>query len=137
MRDVHDAARQTELRYAGIPDAFIPFETAAEREGLFEYKHIDVASASGHVAGFCAYSEEEIAWLYVDPLFMRRGIGRKLLRHALETESGVYYAEALVGNIPAVKLYESEGFNVREILSGRMPGNEQYAVSVYCMYRKS
>lgn len=132
---IHDAARKVELKYASLEDAFLPLAAAADKEGLFEYRHIDVALADNRVAGFCAYSETELAWLYVAPEMMRKGIGKRLVSHALEVEKNLYYVETLSGNEPARKLYESFGFSVKEILSGRMPGNEQFPVSVYSMYR--
>lgn len=133
---IHDAARRVELALASLEEAFLPLELVAESEGLFEYKHLDVALVEGRVAGFCAYSEEEMAWLYVAPEMQRRGIGRRLVAHALDTERQLYYVEALYGNEPARRLYESFGFELREILSGKMPGNERFEVRVYSMYRK-
>lgn len=132
---IHDAARKEELRYASLEDAFLPLEAVAAEEGLLEYKHVEVALADNQVVGFCAYSEEELAWLYVAPEMMRKGIGRQLVAHALDTEKALCCVEALLGNEPARKLYESFGFSVKALLSGRMPGNEQFAVHVYSMYR--
>lgn len=110
-------------------------ETVVEEEGLFEYKHVEVALLDEQVVGFCAYSEDELAWLYVRPENMRTGIGKQLVAHALETEKSIYYIEVLFGNEPAKWLYERFGFLEREIISGRMPGNEQFHVKVYGMYR--
>ncbi len=132
---IHDAARKIELQYASLEDAFLPLEAVAEEEGLFEYKHVDVALLDHHVVGFCAYSEEELAWLYVLPEKMRLGIGRQLVAHALDTGKSIHYVETLLGNEPAKRLYESFGFSVKEILSGKMPGNEQFHVKVCSMYR--
>lgn len=132
---IHDEARKIELKLASLEDAFLPLEDVAQEEGLFEYKHIDVASLDNQVVGFCAYSEEELSWLYVLPEKMRLGIGRQLVAHALDTEKSLYYVEALWGNEPAKRLYESFGFSVKEILSGKMPGNERFQVKVYSMYR--
>lgn len=132
---IHDEARKEELKYASLEDAFLPLEIVAEQEGLFEYKHIDVALQDDHVVGFCAYSDEEVAWLYVLPEKKRQGIGRQLVAHALTVEKNISYVEALFGNEPARSLYESFGFSVKEILSGQMPGNEQFTVKVYSMYR--
>ena len=71
---VHDDARLQELRLAGLEEAFLPLEIAAERENLFDYT-LRVAEWDGQIAGFAAYTEDELAWLYVDPAYMRRGIG--------------------------------------------------------------
>lgn len=135
MCQIHDEARKKELEYASLEEAFLPLEIAAEKEGLFEYKHIEVALQDNQVVGFCAYSKDEIAWLYVLPEKMRNGIGKKLVAHALDTEKSIYYVEALFGNEPAKRLYESFGFTVKEVLCGRMPGNEQFQVKVYSMFR--
>lgn len=132
---IHNEARKIELKSASLEEAFLPLEIVAEKEGLFEYKHLDVALEDDHAVGFCAYSEEEIAWLYVLPEKMRQGIGRRLVAHALAAEENLYYVEALCGNEPAKRLYESFGFSVKEILSGQMPGNEPFQVKVYSMYR--
>ena len=88
----------------------MPLEDVAEEEGLFEYKHIDVALLDNQVVGFCAYSEDELAWLYVLPEKMRIGIGKQLVAHALDIEKSLYYVETLLGNEPAKRLYESFGF---------------------------
>ena len=45
----------------------------------------------------------------------------------------IKYVEVLFGNTPAKKLYEKFGFEVVEILSGKMPGNEKYNIKVYSM----
>lgn len=132
---IHDEARKEELAHASLEDAFLPLEAVAEEEGLFEYKHIDVALLDGHAVGFSAYSEEDLGWLYVLPAKKRMGIGRKLVAHALKTEESICYVETLFGNEPAKRLYESFGFAVKEILSGQMPGNERFSVKVYSMYR--
>ena len=36
---IHDAARQTELALAGLPNAFLPLEIAAQREGRVRCLH--------------------------------------------------------------------------------------------------
>lgn len=62
---VHDAARKTELRLAGLEEAFLPLEIAGEREGLFAYPGLFVAEDGGRVRGFAACTEEELACLAV------------------------------------------------------------------------
>ena len=130
---IHDAARRIELKNAGLEEAFLPLVVAAEREDLFAYS-LRVAQFGGVVAGFCAHSQEEIAWLYVAPEFMRKGIGRALVQDALERiEQRPVYLEVLVGNEPARKLYASCGFREESIETGHMPGNEAFCVCVHAM----
>jgi len=135
LAEIHDAARKIELSMASLDAAFLPFTVAVEREDFFAYPHIDVAVAAAEIVGFCAYSADELAWLYVSPQVLRQGIGRKLVEQALDTEPAIKTVEVLVGNEPARKLYETEGFQVREIVKGLMPGNEAFQVSVYRMGR--
>lgn len=72
MCKIHDPARPSELALAGLADAFLPLSIATEREGLFDYR-VYVAEYDGAVTGFIAFSENEIAWLYVDTNYSRRG----------------------------------------------------------------
>lgn len=104
IQRAHDASRQMELTLAGLEDAFLPLKIAAEREALFDYPGIFVAEENGAVVGFAACTEEELAWLYVSPAHMRRGIGRQLMEFVLQQFPKIYYIEALVGNEPAKAL---------------------------------
>lgn len=132
---IHDAARKTELALAGLDAAFLPLKIAAEREDLFDYPALVVAEEDGEVVGFSAFTDEELAWLYVAPERMRQGIGRALSEYALKRFPTIRYIEALKGNIPALRLYESLGFTMKEIVSGKMPGNEEFRVQVYSLER--
>ena len=132
---IHDAARPMELKNAALEDAFVPLAQAAVNEGLFEYE-LRVAELDGTVAGFAAYAEDELAWLYVDPAQMRRGVGRALVESVLaQISQRPVNIEVLAGNEPALRLYESAGFRTVEMLSGRMPGNEAFAVTVHHMQK--
>ncbi|MBD5468479.1 MAG: GNAT family N-acetyltransferase [Lachnospiraceae bacterium] len=127
---IHDRARKIELCLAGLSDAFLPLRVAAECEGLFDYPGLFVAEREGQVVGFTACTEEELAWLYVDPANMRKGIGRILATHAITMFPGIRYIEVLKGNEPAIALYKSLGFRATGIEKGNMPGNECYSVEV-------
>ena len=70
---IHDRARKIELKLAGLEDAFLPLSVAAGREGLFDYPGLFVAEQDGEVVGFAACTEDELAWLYVDPAHLRKG----------------------------------------------------------------
>lgn len=133
---VHDRARRVELRYAGLEDAFLPLRIAAEREDLFAYPGLFVAELGGEIAGFAACTQEELAWLYVDPAHFRKGVGRALAEHALQRFPGIRYVEVLSGNAPAKALYARLGFVTAATERGRMPGNEAFSVQVDCMERR-
>ena len=129
---IHDGARMQELTLAQLAEAFIPLKQAAVSEGLFDYA-VAVAERDGRVAGFVAYTPEELGWLYVAPGCMRQGIGAALVRHALDRRDGPMTLEVLVGNEPARRLYEGCGFRLTDTVTGLMPGNEQFRVTVWCM----
>lgn len=133
---VHDRARRVELRYAGLEDAFLPLRIAAEREDLFAYPGLFVAELGGEIAGFAACTQEELAWLYVDPAHFRKGVGRALAEHALQRFPGIRHVEVLSGNAPAKALYAGLGFVTAATERGRMPGNEAFSVQVDCMERR-
>jgi len=135
VSEIHDASRKIELSMASLDDAFLPFSICAEREDFFDYPHIDVAILDGGIAAFSAYTDDELAWLYVSPEMMRKGIGKRLVEQAIHTEPNIKYIEVLCGNEPARKLYESFGFHVQEVIQGVMPGNESFKVEVYRMCR--
>lgn len=136
LERVHDRARRVELRYAGLEDAFLPLRIAAEREDLFAYPGLFVAELGGEIAGFAACTQEELAWLYVDPAHFRKGVGRALAEHALQCFPGIRRVEVLSGNAPAQALYARLGFVTAATERGRMPGNEAFSVQVDCMERR-
>lgn len=131
LMDIHDRARKMELKCAGLDDAFVPLEEAAVNEGLFDYT-VRVALWGPDVVGFVAYTQEELAWLYTHPDHMRKGIGKALVQYVLEnTRQRPLEIEVLRGNTPALSLYESLGFRSVEIVTGAMPGNERFQVTVH------
>ena len=132
LRAIHDAARRNELALAGLSDAFLPLEVAAGREGLFNYT-LRLAELDGQTAGFAAFTQDELAWLYVDPTLARRGVGRALVEHALAEMGRPVSIEVLAGNAPALALYESCGFCRAETLTGKMPANEDFSVTVHVL----
>ena len=76
---------------------------------------------------FVAYSDEELAWLYVEPKFCIKGVGGALIRHAVADLEPTMAIELLEGNTPALELYLSEGFKLIKRIEGRLEGNEDFA----------
>jgi ribosomal protein S18 acetylase RimI-like enzyme len=134
ITEIHDAARLIELRLTVGEEAFLSLAETAENEGLFSGE-LWVASDDDRLVGFVAVRGDEITWLYVDPAHHRRGVGRALLADAVERCGQVARTETLVGNEPALELYLSEGFEVVEISSGRLTGNERFAAAGYVLVR--
>ncbi len=67
---------------------------------------------------------------------MRQGVGKSLIMHVIENTTRPLELEVLVGNNPALHLYEAMGFETTEICSGVMPGNESFEVTVHSMQQK-
>ncbi|MDY6938880.1 MAG: GNAT family N-acetyltransferase [Cyanobacteriota bacterium] len=124
--EIHDASRLDELGFTVGTDAFLTLAQTAENEGLFDGK-LFVAEVENVVRGFVAYSDEELAWLYVEPPFYRKGVGRALVRHAIADSAPTMEIEMLEGNAPALELYLSEGFKVIKRVEGQLKGNEDFA----------
>jgi ribosomal protein S18 acetylase RimI-like enzyme len=134
--EIHDNARIVELKLAGLSDAFIPLAEAAINEGLFDY-NVFVALVNDKVLGFVAFSDDELAWLYVDPVYKSQGIGKCLVNYVVENiAKRPIYVEVLEKNEPAINLYKSMGFEITDICSGVMPGNELFHVTVCCMLKR-
>jgi [ribosomal protein S18]-alanine N-acetyltransferase len=109
---VHDAARPQELAAGGVdPRAFRPMVEAAEGDEFFA-SETAVACIGHTVAGFISWNGAYITWLYVDPAFQRRGIGRQLLQHALRLIGPEAWTTMIAGNEPALRLYRGAGMEV-------------------------
>ncbi|WP_415961498.1 GNAT family N-acetyltransferase [Streptomyces sp. 021-4] len=142
---IHDTARLGELRCSVGVEAFLTLAETHEEEGLFDgelwvaevAEVAEVADGAGPepvVAGFAAFADAELTWLYVDPARQRQGIGRVLLGHVLEADdSARIELTVLAGNDNARALYESAGFVVVETKSGKLAGNERFAATGHVM----
>ncbi|ANM47633.1 GNAT family N-acetyltransferase [Streptococcus suis] len=129
---IHDPARQEELDLANLSEAFIPLSIAADREGLFDYQ-ILVAEMEGFVVGFVAFTDDELAWLYVDREYSRHGIGTSLVNVVLKKMHEPISIEVLEGNLPALSFYKKFGFEIVNTETGQMPGNEEFSVTVHIL----
>lgn len=106
---VHDRARPDELLGSCDPRAFIPIEQDPEVEDLRKNQKF-VACEGDLVVGFVAVDENYVSFLYVDPDYYGRGIGRKLLQMANAAIGEGAWTIVLDGNTKAIALYESEGY---------------------------
>ncbi|MBA4019213.1 MAG: N-acetyltransferase [Pirellula sp.] len=120
---VHDLARVQELTFGGVyPQAFRPMRSAADAEEFFVSETL-VACVAGALAGFVSWNGSYITWLYVDPAFQRRGIGRRLLHAALERIGPEAWTNLIAGNLPALKLYCDAGMEVVWTRPGDVEGH--------------
>lgn len=92
-------------------------------------------SSAGEIAGFAACTQEELAWLYVDPAHARKGVGRALAEHALQRFPGIRRVEVLSGNAPGQSALCAPGLCHRRHGARQDAGNEAFSVQVDCMER--
>jgi GNAT superfamily N-acetyltransferase len=118
---VHDRSRPDELRGSFDARAFIPLAEDPEGEEIADCDMF-VAQHGDAVVGFAGIDEPFFAWLYVDPAFYGRGIGRALLRHCLELLGEDAWTLACGNNDRAINLYLSEGFTVESRSIGENAG---------------
>jgi ribosomal protein S18 acetylase RimI-like enzyme len=84
------------------------------------------------VQGAIWVKDQSILSLGVLPEFQGYGIGRRLLTRALDKMMGLATLEVMVGNVPAIELYKSMGFNVAETLPDHYgPGNDGLSMIRY------
>jgi len=109
---IHEAARVQELAAGGVdPRAFRAMTEAADADELFD-SATAVACLGDRVAGFVSWNGAYVTWLYVDPGAQRRGIGRRLLEHALRQIGPEAWTNIIAGNEPALALYRRAGLQV-------------------------
>jgi ribosomal protein S18 acetylase RimI-like enzyme len=118
---VHDRARPDELRGSCDPRAFVPLAEDEESVDVHAARKW-VACAGDRVIGFVGIDDTYLSWLYVDPEYYGRGIGRRLLRLAVNEIGSEAWTIALEGNVPARRLYEQEGFKVVRTFAGDNAG---------------
>lgn len=118
---VHDRARPRELEGSCDARAFVPLAEDSTATDIHRCRK-QVACDGDRVVGFVGVDGTYLAWLYVDPDYTRRGIGRRMLRWAIEQVDGDASTVVLEGNASARHLYESEGFVVTRRFSGDNAG---------------
>ncbi len=119
---VHDRARPVELRQAGVdPGAFRPMSQSAAEDEFFDSETL-VACRGRDVVGFVSWHGAYVTWLYVDPAHHRSGVGRMLMEAAVQRIGPHAWLNTMVGNQPAVGLYQTMGMEIVKEWSGTCDG---------------
>jgi ribosomal protein S18 acetylase RimI-like enzyme len=119
---VHDRARPDELRGSCDPRAFVPLAEDVQDADDFARSEKYVACLGARVVAFVGVDGAYISWLYVDPEFYGRGLGRRLLGLAIDLAGPNAWTIALTGNDRALDLYRRAGFVVTRTLPGDNAG---------------
>jgi putative acetyltransferase len=70
-------------------------------------------AAGGQIIAFCSYRADEIAGLFVDPAWARRGVGRALLERAEAAIAAAGHGKIRVGaSLTGRPFYEAQGYVV-------------------------
>ena len=107
--NIYASSKMDELTHENEKFEFMPLQQDRGRyEKLFESK-IYVYDDNG-VIGYCAYFENEIRALYVQPSGRGRGIGEEMLDFMLRAIAGTAVLFVAKSNVQAKKLYSRRGF---------------------------
>ncbi|HEU4326535.1 MAG TPA: GNAT family N-acetyltransferase [Roseiflexaceae bacterium] len=119
---VHDRSRPDELCGSCDPRAFVPL--AEDQEYLEDVRrsHKLVACDGERVVAFVGVDGTYLSWLYVDPAYYGRGIGRRLLQLGKQQIGPEAWTISLANNQRALRLYASEGFAIVQTFQGDNAG---------------
>lgn len=106
-------------RAAGGEPTFRPMPEEEDHALFQSLNTVRVACVAGQVVGFVAWREQGewqgsgyLSWLYVDPMFQRRGVGDRLLTEAMTALGDQAWTLTRQGNAPAINLYQKHGMQL-------------------------
>jgi len=120
--DIHDRARPIELKGSCDANAFTPLSEDKGDIDDFNKSEKYVALENNEIVGFVGINGDVISWLYVDPNHFGRGIGRELLVVALRGIEKEVSLFVVAGNLRAISLYESLGFELKSTFKSKISG---------------
>ncbi len=128
--------------------AFMPYAPSAHaehevrdwvRDHLIPTGNVTLATVNEDVVGVMAVSHSDgYSWIdqmYVQPSLVGRGIGTKLLQHALAVLSSPIRLYTFQANTGARRFYERNGFHIIELTDGQ--ANEEHCPDVLYEHRST
>lgn len=102
------------------------------QQAQVEGETFEIATADGHVAGFCSHIGKSVIGLYVDPDWQGHGLGRQLLAHA-ETAIATagFLSVAIKGAATARPFYEAQGYRIAAETDHLTQGGEVLRVALF------
>lgn len=109
--EIYAASKMDELKNEKQNFEFLPLmQDKIRSEKLFESKIFVFEDKA--VVGYCAFFENEIRAIYVEPSRRGEGIGKQMLEFLLISIKGKPYLFVAKTNIEAKQLYQKYGFRV-------------------------
>ncbi|MBN1878519.1 GNAT family N-acetyltransferase [bacterium] len=128
ITDIYDLAKPDEMKNLVGKESI----TALARDsGMLRYffsSEIFVFEEEKQILGFAGIRRDIISWLFVHPAHRRRGVGRELLNHIIQSSKGSLKLNLTACNHVAFALYRSLGFEIYEEFEGFMYGHSIPAV---------
>ena len=77
-----------------------------------------VATYASDIVGYIFCDSESIVSFAIDEAFRRLGVGRQLMHHCLNAQTGPIHLHVRVDNESAIALYTSVGFTATNVIEG-------------------
>lgn len=131
--DIFFRAKPDELTGSVEPNSILPLPKDEGLQRSFQDSEMYVAEIEDTVVGFAGFSGSLISFLFVDPNFYRRGIGKKLIERIINEIGEKAWLRVAQNNSNAKELYKRFGFETVEEFTGKY---NEINVKVYIMAKQ-
>lgn len=101
----------SELAHPFLKKDFLDSEAIALRDVYLKYAETWVTEIDNDIAGFISMAENEIAGLFLHPLFHHQGFGKAMIDKAVSLK-GCLTVEVFKNNSIGRKFYDAYGFTI-------------------------
>lgn len=115
--EIFSLSKKVEMSYSGVGIEIISLEKDEKLKSDFDSSQIIVAEFGEEILGFAGKNNDYISFMFVQPDYFGKGIGKALLNEILIYCPSAHLA-VLKENIPAINLYKSFGFEIEKEFEG-------------------
>jgi GNAT superfamily N-acetyltransferase len=121
---VHDRARPVELDGYVPGEAILSMSEVAREDGFFDCRTYVAhpKNKEQEIIGFVSIKPPELTWLYVDPQYHGRGVGKALTEYVLPILGPDAFVLCASQNRKGVGFYRSRGFTIAARFPGEVHG---------------
>lgn len=105
-------AKPYELRGSCDLKAVKPLNEDEDMIWLFVNSKVTIIVEDDFILGFYGIQEKQLTFFFVHPDFFRRGMGKEMLKRAVDEVGQGLWVKVTANNFRAISLYEQEGFKV-------------------------